>query len=120
MANQKQTTPATEPATTVQAEARAQWASERARLAATGIGAPRGGNGRFARMADMLAVASVEGETSISFAQCNSRMGSNRIEGPAGAASWRTLLQRFAQVDPEGAAWRVDAEKGAIVRRDPK
>ena len=110
------TTTTTNEAGTVHGEQRAQWAGERARLAASGIGG-RNGNGRFARLADMLAVASVEGTERITFVQANERMGAKRLTGPAGAASWRTLLQRFAQVDPEGAAWRIDGEAGAIVRR---
>ena len=109
------TTTTAQPAT-VQSEHRAQWATERAKLATIGLQGK--GNGRFARMADMLAIAEVQGERSISFAQCNARMGSKRIEGPAGAASWRTLLQRFGQLDPGAAAWRIDAEAGALVRRD--
>jgi hypothetical protein len=112
----KQTTTTTTTTDTAHEATRAQWATERAKLAAIGLQGK--GNGRFARLADMLAIAECDGEKSISFAQCNARMGSKRIEGPAGAASWRTLLQRFGQLDPGAALWRIDAEHGAIVRRD--
>ena len=107
----KQHTPATD--TPEPAKRAQQWAAERARLATTGLV-----GGRFAALADMLATADVMGETRVTFAQANERMGSKRTEGPAGAASWRTLLQRFAQVDAEGGRWRIDGEAGAIVRRD--
>jgi hypothetical protein len=98
-------------------EKRAQWSAERVRLAQLGLGG-RSGNGRYARLADMLATAEALGEARVTFAEANARMGSHRAEGPAGAASWRTMLQRFGQVDPGAAAWRIDAEAGAIVRRD--
>ena len=111
-------TPATQaPAATHTPEKRAQWSAERVRLAQLGLGG-RSGNGRYARLADMLATAEALGEARVTFAEANARMGSHRAEGPAGAASWRTMLQRFGQVDPGAAGWRIDAEAGAIVRRD--
>jgi hypothetical protein len=119
MATKQTPTTTTNEAATVQTEHRAQWATERARLAVTGLGGCKAGStGRFARLADMLAIAEVQGERRITFAQANERMQAKRLTGPAGAASWRTLLQRFGQLDTGAAAWRIDAEAGAIVRRD--
>lgn len=118
----KQTTTTTTTTTTAQpdtvrAEHRAQWATERARLVALGdIGGTKGA-GRFARMATMLIGAETMGEARITFAQANERMGANRLTGPAGAASWRTLLQRFGQLDATAQRWAIDAETGAFVRR---
>ena len=111
--SRKQTTQQTPATQAPEPQTPRGWAAERARLATTGLLTRR-----FAAWADMLALACIEGETSISFAEANARMNRHRKVGPEGAASWRTALQRFAQLDPEGARWRIDAEAGAIVRRD--
>ena len=63
-------------------EKRAQWSAERVRLAQLGLGG-RSGNGRYARLADMLALAEAQGEARVTFAEANARMGSHRAEGPA-------------------------------------
>ena len=117
------TTTTTTTTTPEPAPVRKGWASERATLAASGNlqGKRADHYGRYQRLADMLVAAEVVGESSISFAECNRRMQRNRKVGPEGAASWASTLGRFSGLVPEvGRLWRIDAEKGAIVRKASK
>lgn len=100
MSNTKQTTETTP----------SGWAAERARAAA---GDERAA-GRFARLAEVLLTAEVQGEQFISFALANERAGLQRgVKGDA-AGSWRLALQRTRQLADIGP-WRVDAGRLALV-----
>ena len=94
-----------------------QWAAEKARAIAQGTAGKSAH--RFAKLAEVLQYAALEGETKLSFAECNKRAALARGERGEPAASWRLALQRTRQMSNGADGWRVDAEGSALVYSAP-
>jgi hypothetical protein len=94
---------------------RGQWAAEKARAIAQGTAGKSAF--RFAKLADVLLLAELQGETRIAFAEANKRADLARGERGEPAASWRLALQRTRQLADGIGAWQVDADASALVLR---
>lgn len=92
---------------------RSQWAAEKARAIAQGTSGKAAH--RFAKLADVLQFAALDGEHKLSFAECNKRAALARGERGKPAASWRPALQRTRQISNGADGWRVDSDASALV-----
>ena len=95
--------------------ARSQWANEKARAIEQGTAGKSAF--RFAKLADVLLAAEIDGETKITFAECNKRADLARGAKGDPATSWRLALQRTRQLCVGVDSWHVDATQSALVFR---